>query len=93
MLDDPTVVVRDAALCTQANSFGKGFLLRDKRWAYIQYGEPQTKAIELFDMKKDPKQYTNQANNPEYAPVVADMKKRMAAKLAELRINDLGKTY
>jgi iduronate 2-sulfatase len=44
-------------------------------------------------MKKDPKQYTNLVNNPEYAQVVEEMKKKMAAKMAELRTNDLGITY
>jgi iduronate 2-sulfatase len=92
-LDDPTYTVRDAAFCTQANSFGKGLLLREDRWAYIQYGESANAHIELFDMKKDPKQYQNLVSNPEYAHVVAEMKKKMSAKLAALRINDLGKTY
>ena len=92
-LDDPTVKVRDAAFCTQANSFGKGRLLRDDRWAYIQYGEAANAPLELFDMKKDPKQFKNLANNPEYAQVVNEMKKKMTAKLAEVRTNDLGKSY
>jgi hypothetical protein len=68
-------------------------LLREERWAFIQYGEPKIAAMELFDMKKDPRQYTNLVNNPEYAHVVEEMKKKMAAKMAELRTNDLGITY
>ena len=35
MLDDPTHEVRDAAFCVN----GRGFLLREDKWAYIQYAE------------------------------------------------------
>jgi iduronate 2-sulfatase len=91
-LDDPTISVRDAAFSSQANSFGKGLLLREDRWAYIQYGEP-AKGMELFDMKKDPKQYRNLASHPEYAKILEQMKKKMSDKLADLRTNDLGKPY
>jgi iduronate 2-sulfatase len=89
MLDDPTATVREAAF--SAN--GKGTLLRGERWAYLEYGKDGRRGAELFDMDKDPKQYTNLANNPEYADVLAEQKKRMAAKLAEIRKNDLGKEY
>jgi iduronate 2-sulfatase len=63
--------------------------LRDEKWAYIQYGEKAEKGIELFDVKKDPKQYTNLANKKEYQPVVNEFKKKMTAKLAAVRDNDL----
>ena len=62
MLDNPTHSVRDAAFCVN----GKGFLIREDKWAFIQYGENGAKGIELFDMVKDPKQYTNLFKNPEY---------------------------
>jgi iduronate 2-sulfatase len=89
MLDDPTHSVREAAFSVN----GRGFLLREDRWAYIQYGEDGSKGIELFDMKKDPKQYTNLAGNPEYAKEVKRFKTLMAAKLKEVRTNDLGRDY
>jgi iduronate 2-sulfatase len=87
MLDDPSHSVRDTAFCVAPAR--KGFLLRDEKWAYIQYGEKAEKGIELFDVKKDPKQYTNLANKKEYQPVVNEFKKKMAAKLAAVRDNDL----
>ena len=62
MLDNPSHTVRDTAFCV--NGGRGGFLLRDDRWACIQYGEDAAKGIELFDMKNDPKQYTNPAANP-----------------------------
>ena len=64
-------------------------LLRDDRWAYIQYGETAVGGIELFDMRKDPGQYTNLAMVPAFAPVVAAFKEKMAAKLAAVRTHDL----
>ena len=90
MLDDPSHSVRDAAFCVAP--MRKGFLLREKDWAYIQYGEKADKGIELFDMQKDPKQYDNLAKKKKFQPVVKAFKKKMAAKLADLRNNDLGKS-
>jgi hypothetical protein len=42
-------------------------------------------------MQKDPKQYTNLVDTPEYADVLAGMREKLDAKLAEIRKNDLGK--
>jgi iduronate 2-sulfatase len=87
MFDDPTHSVREAAFCVAPSS--KGFLLREDRWAYIQYAEDASAGLELFDMKNDPRQYTNLAEKPEYATVVAEFKTKMAAKLRTVRENDL----
>ncbi len=88
MLDDPTHEVRDAAFSVAP--MRKGFLLRERDWAYLQYEEDASKGIELFDMRNDPGQYTNLADAPDQADRVAWFKARMAAKLADLRKNDLG---
>ena len=82
MLDDPAVKVRDAAL-----SSGKGRLLRTENWAFLDYG----KEGELYDMEKDPKQYVNLINNPDYAEVLSEMKDKLKGKLSKLQVNDLGK--
>ena len=58
-----------------------------------KYGERKKRGAELYDMLKDPKQFTNLVNNPEYASVLREMKATMAAKLAEVRNNDLGLSY
>ncbi|MFC2087839.1 sulfatase, partial [Bacteroidota bacterium] len=58
-LDDPEYVVRDMAFSVSQE--GRTFLIRTDKWAYIQYDEDAKSGIELFDMKKDPKQYTNLA--------------------------------
>lgn len=47
--------------------------------------------IELFDMCRDPKQYTNLATDPVHADTVERFKAAMAAKLGSLRENGLGK--
>jgi iduronate 2-sulfatase len=87
MLDDPSHQVRDAAFCVN----GRGFLLREEKWAYIQYGEDAKKGVELFDMKNDPNQYANLANQPGFEKVVNRFKEKLAAKLKTVRDNDLDK--
>lgn len=86
MLDDPSHQVRDAAFCVN----GRGFLLRENQWAFIQYAEDGSKGIELFDMEKDPQQYTNLAEFSEHRDVVKRFQKKLAAKLQAVRNNDLG---
>src|SRR5690606_5449829 len=60
MLDNPAVVVRDAAFSVAPSR--KGFLIREDKWAYLQYGEDAAQGRELFDMDADPKQFTNLAS-------------------------------
>ncbi|MDB4567099.1 sulfatase-like hydrolase/transferase, partial [Akkermansiaceae bacterium] len=89
LMTDPKEKVRDAAFSVN----GKGFLLREQDSAYIAYGKDGKGDEELFDMKKDPKQYTNLAKDPAYAEVIARFRAQMAAKLKEVRTNDLGLKY
>ena len=89
VFDNSKHQVRDAAFSVN----GKGFLLREHDWAYIQYGKSGSKGEELFDMKKDPLQYTNLAKNPNHAETVTRFRKKMRGKLAEVRSNDLGLKY
>ena len=89
MLDDPNHSVREAAFCVAPAR--KGFLLREEKWAYIQYGEKAEKGIELFDVEKDPKQYVNLAKKKKYEPAVKAFQKKMADKLVAVRDNDLGR--
>jgi iduronate 2-sulfatase len=66
ILEKPSHQVRDTAFCVSGGS--KAMLLRDDRWAYIQYGEDAAGGIELYDMHKDVRQYTNLAKVPEFPP-------------------------
>jgi iduronate 2-sulfatase len=89
MMTDPAEKVREAAFSVN----GKGFLLREQNWAYIAYGKNGKGDQELFDMKKDPKQFINLAKDPKHAGTMARFQKQMAAKLKEVRTNDLGLNY
>jgi iduronate 2-sulfatase len=88
ILDDSRQRVRDFAFSVN----GKGFLVRDERWAFIQYGEDASGGIELFDMDDDPNQYRNLANDARHRPVVDRYRAIVAQKLREVRTNDLGLT-
>lgn len=86
VFDHPKHEVREAAFSVN----GKGYLLREHHWAYIRYdmgGE------ELFDMKEDPKQYTNLAESTKHTEVLARFRKQMDTKLKAVQTNDLGLKY
>lgn len=87
VFDDPKHAIREAAFSISGSR--DGFLLREDRWAYIQYGEDASKGIELFDMHSDPQQYTNLAQVSDYLPIVSQFKDKMAEKLKAVRANDL----
>jgi arylsulfatase A-like enzyme len=86
-LDHPEYSIREEAFSVTQG--GKSFLLRTKKWAYIQFDEDAGAGIELFDMEYDPKQFNNLANNPRYSAVVTEFKTRLKNKLEEVRANDL----
>ncbi|MGX1928360.1 sulfatase [Flagellimonas sp. 2504JD4-2] len=90
-LDNPNHEVRDMAFSVTQG--GKTFLLRTDDRAYIQYEEDASLGVELFDMEKDPGQYTNLAMLPEYAEEVKQFQEKLKQKLKEVRTNDLGIDY
>lgn len=87
ILDSPLHQVRDTAFSTAGTT--RGILLRDERWAFIQYGEDARGGIELYDTVNDPQQFSNLANLPSYADTVSKFKLKLAEKLAAVRKNDL----
>jgi len=99
-LDDPEYSVRDMAFSVNVGykfrspviRRGDGMLLRSDRWAYIQYGDKAENGIELFDMHKDPKQYTNLAKDPKYKNIVGEFQKKLAQKVIEARSSDVLKS-
>ena len=88
MLEDPQYEVRHAAFSVAP--MRQGFLLREDKWAYIQYKEDASDGIELFDTQKDPHQYDNLADDPEHQRLVGQFQRKLSEKLAEIRRNDLG---
>ncbi|MDX2415319.1 MAG: sulfatase [Bacteroidales bacterium] len=90
-IDNPELSLRDTVFSVSQG--GRTFLLRTKLWAYIQYDEDAGSGMELFDMIKDPKQFTNLAADPEYADIAEAFRLGLAAKLKQVRNNDLGLKY
>lgn len=90
-LDNPDLKVRETVFTVSQG--GKSFLLRTEKWAFIQYDEDAKSGIELYDMEKDPNQFTNLANNSEYAGIVSKFQKKLKKKLLQVRNNDLGINY
>lgn len=90
-LNNPQVEVRDFAFSVSQG--GKSFLVRNHKWAYIQYDEDAGAGMELFDMEYDTKQYNNLAHNPAYDDVVQEMQLKLTEKLKSIRKNDLGIEY
>lgn len=89
-LNNPKAEVRDAAFSVDPRNKGnRGFLLRTKRWAYIQYAEDASKGAELFDMQSDPGQFTNLVNSSDHEQVVAEFRERLSNRLMAIRSNDL----
>jgi choline-sulfatase len=91
LLNNPKKKVRNMAFSVSHG--GKTFLLRTKKWAYIQYDEDAASGIELFDMEKDPQQFTNLADAPKYKGIVKKMKRKLKNKLIKVRTNDLNTKY
>jgi iduronate 2-sulfatase len=84
MFDQNKAQVRDAIL--SANM--KGVLIRNKNWAYMEYKDGKG-GSQLFNMNKDPQQFYNQINNPEYASALNDLKQRLKKRIINLKTNGL----
>ena len=89
--DNPSYSVRNMAFAVSQQ--GESFLLRDAKFAFIQYNEDASAGTELYDMLNDPKQYHNLANEPKYSNIVKQFQKELKKKLKKVRKNDLGINY
>jgi iduronate 2-sulfatase len=80
LLVDPQAKVRDDAYCVRGKS---DHLLRTDRYAYMRYGKG---GEELYDMESDPHQYTNLADNANYANVKSRLRQRLGARLKSVAL-------
>ena len=64
---------------------GRTFLLRNKKWAFIQYNEDASAGMELFDMENDATEDVNLAS--QYPEIVEELKKNLATIIKEGRSN------
>ena len=65
-------------------STARGHGLRTERWAFMWYPvakRNKREAFMLYDMKKDPGQFTNLANDPKFAAVKAKLHRRLRARV------------
>ena len=80
ILNNPSATVRDTAL--SINNSGTAGGLRAANWHYMNYGE---KGEELYDMIKDPHQYTNVVNNPAYTAMLSQARAKFKTRMAAAR--------
>lgn len=69
VLENPKATVKEAAF----SFVGKGTSMRTSNWAYMKYGDGSE---ELYDMKKDPKQFVNLAQSTQHAEVLQSLRKQ-----------------
>jgi iduronate 2-sulfatase len=69
VLENPKATVKEAAF----SFVGKGTSMRTSEWAYMKYGDGSE---ELYDMKKDPKQFVNLAKSAEHAKVLQSLRRQ-----------------
>jgi len=77
VLKEPSDSVKKGALSIIPH---KGVAIRTKDYAYMRYLDNKE---ELYDMAKDPKQFTNQVTNPEYSTVLKQLRKQLDIRLQE----------
>lgn len=92
-LNNPSAEVRDMAFSMHRWRGDLGYVLRTRKWAYIQYREDAKEGMELYDMDYDPGQYNNLAYNPQYEHVVKEFQEKLKIKLKEVRDNNLDIEY
>lgn len=63
-----------------------GESLRTRDWRLTRWGFGG-KGVELYDLKKDPGEFTNQAKNPEFASVLKRLQRQLLAKRNEAGFN------
>jgi hypothetical protein len=69
-MEERTAEIRDEAFCQR----GDDYLIRTERWAFIRYRDGSE---ELYDMRRDPRQFNNLADAGAFREVLAGLRMRM----------------
>ena len=72
VLKNPKEAIRDHVY----SRYGPGDAIISKHFSFTEFKD---KSIMLYDHRKDPQENMNVAGNPEYAPVIEQMKKQLKA--------------
>mgnify|MGYP001819618481 CR=1 FL=1 len=81
LLKKPDAEWRSTAISTLGTQYGDRYVsLRDERYRYTRYNDAQE---EFYDCEQDPREWTNQINNPEYK-VEIDRARRAVPALSEM---------
>ena len=75
VMKDPTEEVRKEAFTISGQ---QDFAIRGDQWAYMIYKDGSE---ELYDMKRDPKQFTNLVSYPAYERVLLSQRQRLEARI------------
>ena len=84
ILKNPNTQVRETALSlhNERHVKNKGYAIRSANWTYMNYGK---KGEILYDMVKDPDQYTNLIDNPDYAENVRKAREQLSQRLQQVQ--------
>ena len=88
ILVDPKSKVRETSLSldNEKHVKNKGYAIRSATWTYMNYGE---QGEILYDMVKDPQQYTNVIKDREYAETIKTARKQLALRKKQAVLNEI----
>jgi iduronate 2-sulfatase len=83
ILEKPNTQVRDTALSlhNEKHVKNKGYAIRAANWTYMNYGD---QGEVFYNMAKDPHQYTNLIDEPDYVENILKARKKLSKRLQQV---------